>query len=811
MQVPPALPAPVQSPAAEPAARLNTTGRDIALTAPLREGEFILGEIGFVLAADDSLRVSAPRLQELLRPVLDPGRYSQLETALAGLAEVQASQVAAQGLTLRYDPEAIGLVIEIPAEARATRQLSIAQFGDEMVGEFDPPAGWSGYINFRSSLDYVWEGTDKGIQDPLVLMDSAIRHWGVVFENEGSLQIGTQGRNTIFRREGTRFVYDDLARLARWTLGDLQPVSRGFVGTPQLAGLSLVRSYSVLEPQRNVQPRGERTFTIVRPSTVEAFINGQSVRQVRLQPGTYNVRDFPFAQGANNVRLVVTDDAGQSEVIEFSLFFDRTLLAEGLTEFGLFAGIRAPFTGRSRDYQLDEPGASGFIRRGLTDKLTAGANFNLQRRGIALGAEAVAATPLGTIGSDVAVSQVNNIGFGYAINFSLQRAVTNSASGRSFGFTFEHRSKNFATPNELTADNRFLFEVGASYAQSLGRSQFISFTGLYAKGRGAFGDEKTARLSYGYRLSPRLSLAAEGIYEDRQNFGENHGLRLTLVYRPDSRSTAVAEVDTRNERARAGYQTSRGEGVGAWSGGINADYLYEENVVGVDANVSYLANRAELGLNHTTAFDVGGGNDVSDQRTSLRLGTAIAFADGHVALSRPIFDSFAMVAPHRTIRGRDIYIEPRDGNYRAKSGIFGPAVEPDLSSYSERVITYDVPDAPVGYDLGEGNFRVYPPYRSGFLKIAGSDYSVTGIGTLRDQNGQPVALIAGRAFEIGAPDREPITVFTNRSGRFGIQGLRPGRWRIEVPTQPPGIVEIEIPEDTQGVIRLGDLTLGDRK
>ena len=54
------------------------------------------------------------------------------------------------------------------------------------------------------------------------LIDSAIRYNNVVFENQGTLNL-QRGADTIVR-EGTRFVYDDRAHLARWTLGDLLPV-----------------------------------------------------------------------------------------------------------------------------------------------------------------------------------------------------------------------------------------------------------------------------------------------------------------------------------------------------------------------------------------------------------------------------------------------------------------------------------------------------------------------------------------------------------------------------------------------------------
>src|SRR5690606_6936223 len=160
--------------------------------------------------------------------------------------------------------------------------------------------------------------------------------------------------------------------------------------------------------------------TLERPSTVETFINGRSVQQTRLNPGTYDIRDFPFAQGANDVRLVIRDDIGRENVINFSLNFDRSLLARGLTEFGVFGGLESNPAADGIDDSATL-GASGFYPRGLSDELTAGGNFRVNENGGVLGAEMVWASPIGTVGGDVAASSINGIGEGYAVNASFER------------------------------------------------------------------------------------------------------------------------------------------------------------------------------------------------------------------------------------------------------------------------------------------------------------------------------------------------------------------------------------------------------
>ena len=59
--------------------------------------------------------------------------------------------------------------------------------------------------------------------------------------------------------------------------------------------------------------------------------------------------------------------------------------------------------------------------------------------------------------------------------------------------------------------------------------------------------------------------------------------------------------------------------------------------------------------------------------------------------------------------------------------------------------------------------------------------------------------------EIARPDREPVTIFTNRDGRFGAAGLRPGRWRLEMPTAPASVYILDVPANALGVVRAGDL------
>ena len=795
------VPGPGSAPVAAP--RLNPTGRDVVMSSPLRDGGFILAEVQFTLGADDSLSVDSQSLLLALKPVLAEDRYAALETLVAGQRLISVNQLAPTGIRLTYDPATIGLIADIPADARVRREISV-RGGRDQFTDYVEPAGVSGYINFRTFTDYYWSGPDKGFRAPISLVDSAIRIQGLVLENEGTLDAGSNA-NRVFSREGSRLVYDDRQHLIRFTAGDLLPVGRGFSGTTPMSGFSATRIYSVVDPLRLVQPSGNRSFTLTRASTVETRINGQLVRRVRLDPGTYGVTDFPFLQGTNDVQFVIEDDAGGRQSISFRQSFDRTLLAPGLTEFAIYGGIASPTFNGERDYQTDEPVASGWFRRGISETLTLGGNFQYAYGGQVFGLEAVMATPLGTLGADVAFSRNDVLGSGYAFNVGIDKTFGGYGSrARAISVTAEYRSENFVNPTPTVTIFPIEWTLSASYSQGIGKRQYVSLTGTWQKLRGGLADENSARLTYGYTITPRISLTIDGTYQNRNFFGTEYGVRASLLVRIGRRSAATAEFDSQGYRTRVGFQTAGGEGVGSWTAA--ADLEGSPDSIGGNANFNYIANRFEAGLTHNTAYDLET-NAIASQRTSLRIGTALVFADGHFGLSRPIYDSFTMVAPHKSLGGADVYIDPREGHYTAKSGTFGAAIDPNLPAYIPRISTYDVPEAPIGYDLGAASIRVKPPYRGGYLIIAGSDYSVTAVGTLLQSDGKPVELLAGKAIELGGDKPRTVTIFTNRTGRFGMSGLRPGEWRIEMPQN--GSAVIEIPQGEKGVARLGDVKLGE--
>lgn len=763
------------------------------------QGDVNLGDVDMTVAPDDTINLPTGRLLDLLATVVEPKTMDTLRSALSGLPSITPGDLAGTGVNVAYDAQALALRLIMPDALRRPQRVTLANEA-ELVGTFDEPASFSAYLNARLSLDHVERGRDRGFDEPIVFLDGAARMGDFVLESEGLWQAGAAGRD--FKRHGTRLVYDDVDSVLRWTAGDILTSAHGFQGSLPLAGISVQRSYGLLRPLQTIRPTGRQSFTLRRPSTVEVLVNGQVVRRMRLDPGPYDLSDFPTTYGANDVKLIITDDTGNVENLSFNLFFDQDQLEAGLSEFAFYAGIKAPRSLNGVDYTGDWA-VSGFYRRGMSDRFTLGVNAQAEAGRSLAGLEAVWASPIGILAGHAAVSRTSEA-WGAAGVVTFQRDFPSSQGwGGRLNLTAEFWSNKFTVPGAPSHDVPFKRRLGANYSQNFGDSLYAAVDVQHSQRIDGGPDPLMIRGSFGWRLSRTFNLTGDFFHQRNVSWrGHETGLRLALTVRLGDRSSLQASYDSAYGTSRLSYQRSGGEGVGSYS--LGADLEHSSAGVNLNGNLNYTSNRAEFAVTHFSSFGRQFGLP-RDARTNLRVATSLAFADGTFALGRPVQDSFAIVTGHKSLGGGEIHVDPAMGSYTASSGPLGPALKPNLSAYSDRIIAIEAPEAPLGVDLGRGSFRVFPPYRSGYRLQVGSDYFITASGRFLNREGEPLSLIAGQATELAEPEREKITVFTNSAGRFALSGLRPGRWRIDMLSEPPLTYFLEISEDAAEIVRTGDL------
>jgi len=821
----------------------------IELTVPVTEAGVYIGDIKMQIKADGGMETPSARLLDLLALVAKPELVAAVRKKLADSAWVSLEVLAESGIAMRYDSQKIELALDIPLPLQLARRIDVSARSGSPPGDFAAPATFSGYLNMRGALAYAEAGDTRGILPPVIFLDGATRFHDFELEAQGSAQPG--GPGAAFQRQATRLEYDDQDNIIRWTLGDLETTARGFQSAPYIAGLSLYRSYGVLQPQTIARPSGQQGFTLSRASTVEIWINGQLLQRIQLGPGQYDLRNFPFTQGVQDVRLSIRDDSGGIQELNFSQFSDQAQLAEGLTEFGLYAGVRAPLGASGPGYTGD-PEVTGYIEHGLSERLTLGANLQANVHSAMGGADAILSTGFGSFSASLAASKGKALGYGYAalLDFHTMFGGTNGTAD-TLDLSAEMWSRDFspvdaqsalgavlpmgisgtvpvpacqnrgpaAPAGSLAAScqtpapsfspgvmppplNPYVYEFNGSYSHVFNDGLYAGISLHYAKGRAPSPDSDLYEVTLGWHPTSFASLNATAGYQ-RSIFDTHGGLlvQLSLTLQLDQDSSVIASADSALGAERLEWMENHGSDAGSY----NASAALERTSAGydLDGTVNYVGSAGEVGADHFSAF--GGSGLQSVAQTDVRVATSIAFADGAVSVGRPISDAFAIVQRSKNLENADVVIDPGPSGYEAQTGPLGTATVPDLASYNERTVSIDAPDAPVDSDIGQDTFRLLPPHRAGYRLEAGTDYSITAIGRLVNENGEPLPLVSGSASEIGNPSHKPIELFTNAQGRFGLTGLRAGRWRIEMQTEPATDYEIDVAAGSKGAVTLGDV------
>ncbi len=782
---------------------LNPTGRDVALTAPLREGGRVIGEVTLFLSASDEIRVETRSLAAALAEELTAEGESRLNALGDAAGRVTPADLQREGFELTYNPSDLALDIVTPGSARRLRSLTGSSYVARPEAQGAPPTDISAYVNARARMDLSErDWTRDALERASLSLNGAIaipQLGHAVIEGEA----GLDGSGEVYLG-GARAVYDEPESMRRWRAGMVSTPTLGVEGAENALALQVLSRNFGFDDRRLVAATGLTSFLLERRSEVRIRINGVVARSFLLEPGNYDLRDFDLSEGFNNVVVEIEDDLGIREILNFDAFRDRRLRRPGDKAYAVTAGVIDERRFRDQ-FEYGDAFVAGFYETGVTEKLTLGGYAKASPSGIIGGV--TGSTPLGNglLSFEAAASahDAHEPGVYGALGWTMGVGeLRQDRLARSLSLLARARTEDFGGSLREDANNHndYGVDLSLNYGQTLGDSWRMS---LGADARlVSFEDEKD---SYGVRLGLSRSFGIYGVsadvgyrFGDEDEFSAN--LRVSYDFDDLRRAELHYDVDDRNLRATY-RQRSETRGVGAWAASATAQHDFDQDLSFVGGSASYIGNRAVARLSHDTALRQIGTADRA-QRTSLEVETALAYAGGRFGVGRPIQDSFALVYPHRSLGDAQIHLNTREADYQARSGWLGAAVAHDLDEGRGQFVSYDAPEAPPGYDLGTGVFDVKPTYRSGYALQVGSPYSVTAVGEFRDAYDEPVSLRAGEARALDDPAAPVVTVFTNRVGRFVAQGLGPGRWRVTLPGEPELRYSFAIPEDATGLVRI---------
>ncbi len=834
-------------------ARLNPTGRAITVSVPLKEGDTRLGDIMVRIDPDGMILVPKAALIQQLGKAVDKPVLAQLEKLPEKNGLVALGDLGGADFRLAYDPNQMELAFYPAIEQRARNDLSLAQAGRVGSGNLVAPATIAGFVNITGGADYRWEGT--GMVGLYLGLQSAVRMAGVVLENDVTYEsaidpvqcpfiaVCVYEHKAGFKRRASRLVYDFPDQQMRLNVGDVDQPAGSFQRSNDVLGASLEMSPRKLAPGQSLRPTSGSSIAIERPSDVEIIVNGAISQRLRLNPGNYNIRDLPLTAGANDVELVVTDDRGQRRTFNFNMFSDSKMLAAGKSEWAVSGGVGSYLADGERTYRPDDYLAGAFYRLGLTDALS----FEAQAKGdvhvVEGGFGLLAGTRWGAFGVQSAVS-TSDTGIGIATNvnwdlINFRGALGSLTSTReSMRLSAEYRSAQFRTPGEyvvtstgiLYPQTPYWLRLVGSYSIPIAMGATASISARYQFADpeqvslspyridgDRYGIDATLSSSLGRMLSTSLTagysneITQRAITNLQGDVSPDLRLMLRFYLRPADHTRVSGSYDTLNGAANVSAYQGASSGSDRWEADVNvqADGNAQQKLA--NGSLAWSGNRGEVRLSQIANVDSlsegqPGGSAVD--RSSVRFGTAIAFADGRAAIGAPVRgNGFAIVYPHASLSGREVTVG--DANTpRAKANWLGPALVADLPAYAQNTIPVNVTDLPPGYSLGSGAFDVFSPYRGGYALQVGSANSVSAFGILLTADLAPLPLTTGEARPVDGSGQasKAVAVFTNQAGRFVAEGLAPGKWTIEMATEPsPTRYVFDVATDAQGVVQVGRL------
>jgi outer membrane usher protein len=709
--------------------RLNPTGRTIVLNVPLMEGGTRLGEVLVRIEPDGTIIVPKASLVQQLASVLDQAALARLEKMPDKNGLVALGVLSGGSFRLTYNPNQMELAFNPAIEQRPLKDLNYARSGLTGGGSVAPPATVSGFVNISGGADYSWE--KPNIASLYLDLQSAVRVAGIVIENdityEGDLDplqcpIGARclyEHVAGLKRRYSRVVYDLPEQKVRVQFGDVEQQTTSFQHATDVLGVGLEKSPRKLAPGEALSPTVGSFFSIERPSDVDVVINGAITQRLRLRPGNYSIRDLPLVAGANEIELIIMDDRGQRRTVVLSTFSDAKMLATGKSEWALSGGVPSYLVDGERAYQPGEYLASGLYRLGLTDRLSLEVQVKGGSQAVEGGAGFLAATPFGVFGMSSAVSSSDiGVGVGANLNWDLVnlRGLVGTWSGarESLRFSAEYRSTLFRTPGDsLIASNGILYpetpywlRLTSGYSIPMGASTTASFSARYQFADPhqptytpfrIDGDRYGADVTLSTRLGPRLSTSLTAGYSNeitQRAFANPQAdaipearVMLRFFILPTDGTRISGSYDSLNHSTSVSAYQGVSTGVQRWEADINAQMDEKAQQKQVNASLLYSGNRGEIRIVQSASVDdlavPQGGTYVTD-RSSVRFGTAIVFADGRFGIGPPIRgNGFALVYPHESLADKPIIVGDASAPRAFVDGL-GPAVVPDLPAYTEQ-------------------------------------------------------------------------------------------------------------------------------
>lgn len=500
------------------------------------------------------------------------------------------------------------------------------------------------------------------------------------------------------QRGATTITRDFPESALRLTVGDIFSKPQNFQTVQRLLGFQIGTNYQAIHPYRAVFPSGRQSFQLDRSARVQVFADGVLVAQQLLQPGQFDLEQFASRYGTRNIELSIRDDTGGSTRIDFPAASSMPRLSAGVVDYGLSAGVISRYDVDGPEYQFDQFAASGFVDFGVTSDFTVGADFQVEPSIVTVGLRSIYATDVGAfqLRSSVSIEDDESdlaIGAQY-LSPPSERIPAISIDAKYYGEDYpslrEYASSSAGVAIFAGGDPKFEFTASVSDALSdrLRVSLGGNWTKRYSSGPGVvelYPEERwSAFVTSQYKMSKKVR-ASISLSANQYRIGEDPSVAalLTLTRKLGDDHEAEVSYQSRRQSSAVSLRGDPFSSIDNTSWQLRAERAEKPNsTISFSGEVDHSANRFNA---YGTVFeDQREGAFGTTRDAFLQIDTAIGYADGTVAVGRPVRQrGFAIVKAPSSSNGGAVYVDDwGDGEYRAKTSFLGPALIGDILPYT---------------------------------------------------------------------------------------------------------------------------------
>jgi outer membrane usher protein len=560
----------------------------------------------------------------------------------------------------RFDREQLQLAFDVAPERLAAQRIDLAD--DFVAGP--PPRGLSAIASYDIGMSRASDAeTIAGAAlDVAVASGRTTCSAGVLVRNEGDRT----------RRALTNCLVDFPERMVSVGLGDGISGDSALSPPVRFGGVRVGTDFA-LNPYFNTRPLIGVQGTARLPSTLELWLDQQLALRTELPPGPFDVSDLPAHTGNGELRAVITDALGRQSVIAAPVFVDPRLLRQGLLDWTAEAGrVRLDFLGE--DDRYGERFARFAARRGITSRLTVGAQAEVREDGGLVGAQA--AVQVGERGmAEVALAASRhdgNDGHAWLLGYSFRGQRWNANIRHWQG---EAGFASLAYPEAGDAPSRF---TQASIGVRVGASTSVSLA-VFDRRQADQPDQQLANLA----LTMQPWRWSQVIVSASHSFGDEGDTRLGVFLSVPlgHGHTGTASVRHRDEGTRVAAAVQSPYPVGTGFG-------YRAEVAHEDGNASVAGDALYRGR----AFQAmaAGRHDSHGNQVQAGIAGSVVMAAGGVHLTRNEPGSYAVVQlPHAGVRVL------RDHQTVAVTDADGVALIPGLRPFERNRVELAAADLPL--------------------------------------------------------------------------------------------------------------------